>query len=278
MRRFPAWVAALSLSCGLAGCGQAGAPPAFKAQVNARADLVSDGQSKDKVAFEVMVKDESRSEPTVEEIKKIEKIEEQEDAAEEGSESAATEEESRPASESDRKTSVLMTVDPCSFATPEQIKSMINDKLKAMFPKRYKKYSFTLPKSVSISCPSAKMDIKASVTRSLPGPIPDLKGKVDFASPVIARVDTGTGTQVTEATLCMGKLQIKKIDFKYVPSFLESGLRSVVNNVLNKALPGKVCADVQTVKNLVKAQLAKGGKLQAAPPTRAQAATAAGSE
>ncbi|MBM3267839.1 MAG: hypothetical protein FJZ01_09345 [Candidatus Sericytochromatia bacterium] len=252
MTRVPAAIAGLGLCVAVAACGRATAPPPLATQVAHEGAQGVEQEDRAKAEVKEEMGEEARKK-VEEEIRSEVEEEEADEADEVGKKD---EESAEPAA--GRQIQAVLSVDPCKFASAEQLKTLITKPLLDLFPKKYKKYVITPPKSINMKCPDMKLSLSTGIKRKIKW-LPDISGKLALESPVTAKVTTGADPgQVEKARACMGQIKLVKLDFKYVPSFLEKGMRFLVNKGLNTILPEKVFGDVTP---LAKQYTAKGGKL-----------------
>lgn len=167
--------------------------------------------------------------------------------------------------------SETIEIDPCSIATPEQLKLLISWKIGETFPQKFsdRGHHITLsnPELTGLECPnltiSVRIDVRYQKTRGFPQF--SSKGKLRFRSPLVARVTyliRSVGkierAQVTEALACLTDIDVTEYNLRRVPNWLDN---AYMRKKLNERLPDQVCFDLtDLVKEFLDNQ---GGSVQA---------------
>ncbi len=164
---------------------------------------------------------------------------------------------------------VTKTVDPCQFASADQLKTLLSAGIGQYFPIKHSKsgHHITIsdPTITNATCSPFKVTIKANIryqdTRGFDQF--STSGDVRFTSTVVAKVSYKLVTlgepvradNLVKAEACLTDIQVTGLNLNNVPNWLDDGW---VKDQLNKRLANQACFDIT---NLVKLYLQKGGTL-----------------
>ncbi len=173
-----------------------------------------------------------------------------------------------PTEQGTRPPSSTTNLDPCAFATPDQLKPLVTIGLSQVFPVKYSKkgkhVTISKPRLGNLICPklsfSAGNKIRYKKTRGVPQY--STSGKLRFRSQLVARLSLRPGarqpihpTDIRKAEACTAGLKVTSLDLRRVPNWLDN---TWVRDKLNDNLSGRLCVDITPY---VRAYLAQGGSL-----------------
>lgn len=170
---------------------------------------------------------------------------------------------------------VTLTLDPCVFASEDQVRGLFDSRLNQYFPMKPKLESgrsLTLsdPRLSDVRCPNLNIAVRNKLKYRKTRGVPQYStsGSLRFGSPVAAQVTYNPGSggapqpsDIQQARACMTDIRILGLDLKRVPNWLDS---TWIRKCLNGQFPGckrlahQLCVDVT---GPVKSHLARGGRL-----------------
>ena len=165
------------------------------------------------------------------------------------------------------------TVDPCSVATSDQLKSVISTGIESYFPLKYSKngdiITISNPHLMNIVCPNLRTTVFANIQYEKNSGFPQFStsGDMSFTSPVITRVTYEPGVRpydIHKASVCLTDINITELNLRDIPSWASN---TWIKECLNGELPDwtgceglihEACFDIT---EFVRLYLQQGGNL-----------------
>lgn len=158
---------------------------------------------------------------------------------------------------------VTKNLDPCTFGTETQLKSLLGAGLGNYFPLKYSKdgehITISDPRLTDLKCPNLRLTLGADIRYQKTQGIPQFSssGKVRFTSPLIAKVTYSPASPpvVHRALACLTNINVTDLNLNNVPNWVDN---SWVRQWLNGKLANRMCFDVTS---LVRLYVQQGGQL-----------------
>jgi hypothetical protein len=158
---------------------------------------------------------------------------------------------------------ITKNVDPCTFGTEAQLKSLLGAGLGNYFPLKHSKdgehITISDPRLTDLKCPNLRMTLGADIRYQKTQGIPQFSssGKVRFTSPLIAKVTHSLTSPpvVHRALACLTNINVTELNLNNVPNWVDN---SWVRQWLNGKLANRMCFDVTS---LVRLYVQQGGQL-----------------
>ncbi len=158
---------------------------------------------------------------------------------------------------------VTKHLDPCTFGTEAQLKSLLGAGLGSYFPRKYSKngehITISNPRLADLKCPNLRVTLAADIRYQKTRGIPQFStsGKVRFDSPLIARVTHSLANPpvVHQALACLTNINVTELNLNNVPNWVDD---TWVRQWLNGTLANRMCFDVTS---LVRFYVQQGGQL-----------------
>lgn len=159
--------------------------------------------------------------------------------------------------------SATKTIDPCTFGTPDQLRTLISAAIGGYFPLKHSKdgehITISDPHLTDLQCPSLRIALSAKIRYQKTTSFPQFStsGDVRLTSPLVARVTYAPGTPpvVNQASACLTNINVTGLNLNNVPNWLDS---TWIRQWLNGQLANRMCFDVTT---LVRLYVQQGGGL-----------------
>jgi hypothetical protein len=162
------------------------------------------------------------------------------------------------------KNQVTQTIDPCSFATPNQIREIISAGIQNYFPVKHSKdgshITISDPRLTDVVCPSLHTTVFANILYEKASGFPQFStsGNMSFTSPLVARVtyDPNVLYNIQKASACLTDVTITELNLNDMPAWLDN---TWMKGCLNGELPGwtycedfvkEICFDITGYVNL----------------------------
>ena len=155
------------------------------------------------------------------------------------------------------------SVDPCTIATQNQLKTLLAAGMAGYFPLKDSKdgehVTISDPSLTDLVCPNLRITIFAHIRYQKTRGIPQFStsGEVRFTSPLIVRVTFAPSNPpaLQKASACLTHIDLIGLNLNKVPNWLDG---TWVKNWLNARLANQMCFDMTGLVNLY---LQQGGKL-----------------
>jgi hypothetical protein len=140
------------------------------------------------------------------------------------------------------KNQVTQTVDPCSFATSNQIKEIISSEIKNYFPLNHSKdgsrITISDPRLTGVTCPDLHTTVLANILYDKAAGFPQFStsGNMSFTSPLVARVtyDPNARYNIQKASACLTDVTITELNLEDIPAWIDN---TWMKKCLNGELP-----------------------------------------
>jgi hypothetical protein len=150
------------------------------------------------------------------------------------------------------------TVDPCTVASPEQLRLLLSAGLGKYFPLRSDRdgehVTVSKPDLRNVDCPNLRAQIRADVAYSSTRGIAQFEasGSLRLGSPIVAKVAYATelptlpltAANLKSAQACLTNVEILTLDIKNVPNWLDN---TWMKDWLISQIPNRVCFDVTSL-------------------------------
>jgi len=142
-------------------------------------------------------------------------------------------------------------VDPCIFATAEQLQARVESGVGAAFPLSQRGVTLSNPKVVAAKCPNFRTEFRTDLRYRKDTKVGRVSasGQTRFGSPVAAKITyTGGGfppspPSIVLAEVCLTDIRVLGLNLRGSPNWLDQGW---VRSLLNKELEHRRCFPVTT--------------------------------
>ena len=141
-------------------------------------------------------------------------------------------------------------VDPCIFATAEQLQARVESGVGAAFPLSQRGVTLSNPRVVSATCPNFRTELRADLHYRVKTAVGTVSGsgQARFGSPVVAKIAyTGGGfppspPNIELAEACLTDIRVLGLDLRGSPNWLD---RNWLRSLLNRELEPRKCFSVK---------------------------------
>lgn len=159
---------------------------------------------------------------------------------------------------------MTQTIDPCSFATSNQIKEIISAGIQNYFPLKHSKdeslITISDPLITDVACPNLHTTVFTNILYNKASGFPQFStsGDMSFTSPLVVRVtyDPNIQYNIQKASACLTDVTITELNLKDIPTWIDNTwMKECLNGKLHdwtycEDFVEEVCFDITEYVNL----------------------------